>query len=130
MHQIVGSIIAIFAIIGGLAVGVYVLHNAFNMELKEKLMNLENISKERLLLIEKGMDPSLADKKRRSGGGPLLWGLLLTGVGFGGFTGYIVAHNFYLNGGILMHAGGLIFGGLGLIIYYIIQRRSDAKKAK
>ena len=129
-HHIIGIAIAIVAIIGGLGIALYVLQKAFQQEFMEKTMNLENISKERLLLIEKGMDPSMADKKKREGSSPLLWGLLLAGVGFGGFAGYMVAHNFFLSGSILIHSGGLFFGGVGLVLYYIIQRRSDAKKAK
>ena len=88
---------------------------------------LDNLSKERLLLIEKGMDPSLAEKKKRSGADPLLWGLLLMGIGFGGFLGYFIAHAYYLNGGIIIHAMGFFFGGMGLVIYYLIQKRSDKR---
>jgi preprotein translocase subunit YajC len=134
MHHILGMIIAIVAIIGGFAIAIYLLQKAFQQEFMQKTMDLENIGKERLLLIEKGMDPSLANKKRRPGGDPLLWGLLLAGLGFGVFLGYMLARaNNMGGGGIVIHALGLFFGGIGLIIYYIIQRiqqKNDAKKAK
>ena len=125
MHHEIGSLIIILvAIVGGMVLAAFfVLPHAY----KERLSMLDNLSKERLLLIEKGMDPSLAEKKKRSGNDPLMWGLLLMGIGFGGFIGYFIAHANYLNGGIIIHATGFFFGGMALIIYYLIQRNIDKR---
>ena len=123
MHHEIGLLIVVLvSIIGGMLLAAFfVLPQSY----RERLATLDNLSKERMLLIEKGMDPSLAEKKKRSGNDPLMWGLLLAGLGLGGFIGYFIAHSYYLNGGIIIHATGFFFGGMALVVYHVIQRRGD-----
>jgi len=124
MHHEYGLIIALVSIIGGMLLAAFFV---LPQHYKERLMMLDNQSKERLAMIEKGMEPSLAEKKKKPGSDALLWGLLLAGVGFGGFLGYFIAHAYSLSNGVLMHASGFFFGGLGLIIYYLVQRKGDKR---
>lgn len=126
-EKLIGLIIAVVAVIGGLGIGALVLYLAIPAGNKEKLAQMEARNKERLLLIEKGMDPAILNKTRSHG--PLLWGLLLTGVGFGLIIGYLVSRATSFDQHILMHSLGLLFGGVGLIIYYIYRRKSDAGPA-
>jgi len=84
-------------------------------------------NKERLALIEKGADASLFKTGGSSAGGfgkifgVLKIGLFLIGLGSGVAMGYFV-------GTLGMHEGAsypsmiLLFGGLGLVIYYLISR--------
>jgi hypothetical protein len=76
--------------------------------------------KERLALIEKGADPSLFQSKKGRSNATMRIGMFLVGIALG-----------ILSGNILAAAGGLIeevayfsmiflFGGISLIIYYIL----------
>jgi hypothetical protein len=128
----IGLIIAIIAIIGGLAVGVFTIYSSIIADKEQKLALIEARNRERLALIDKGMDPSQADKKPYipASYGALLWGLLLVGVASGAFIGLSIAPNYGGAGGIVIHAMGMFFGGIGLLIYYIIRRRMESKSAR
>jgi len=124
MHHEYGLIITLVSLVGGMLLAAFfVLPQTY----KARLTMLDNLSKERMAMIEKGMDPSLAESKKRESNNPLLWGLLLAGVGFGGFIGYFIAHAYNLSQGIIIHAAGFFFGGLGLIIYSLIQRKGEKR---
>lgn len=130
--EIIGLLIAIIAVTGGLGIGVYAIYMGAIGTKEEKLAQIEARNKERLALIEKGLDPSLVDRKTSTGAShsPLLWGLLLGGVGFGAFTGYIIAHNNDWNLNIVVHSMAFLFGGIGLITYYVLRQRMGSKKAE
>lgn len=129
-EKIIGLIIAIVAVAGGLAIAVLAVLKGALTNKEEKLALIEARNKERLAMIEKGLDPSVLDKKVEtvSSYGPLLWGLLLVGVGFGAFAGYIISVNNHWESHITIHSMALLFGGIGLIIYYICRRITERKK--
>ena len=86
-HQhLMGLMIAIVANIGGLAVGAYTDYVSVIGSAKERVDAIEAANKERLALIEKGTDSNLLKTKKRPGSDPLLWGLLLAGIGWGVFV--------------------------------------------
>jgi hypothetical protein len=130
-HDIMGLLIAIIAVTGGLGIGVYAIYMGMIGSKEEKIAQIEARNKERLALIEKGLDPSLSDKKTGAGSShsALLWGLLLSGVGLGAFIGYVIAHNNDWSLNIIVHATAFLFGGIGLIIYYVLRQRVGSKKA-
>jgi len=81
-------------------------------------------NKERMALIEKGVDASLfktgsAKGESRNIFSPLKIGLFMIGLGIGAVAGYFV-------GALGMHQGAsypsmiFIFGGLGLLVYYLM----------
>ncbi|MEO5893569.1 MAG: DUF6249 domain-containing protein [Ferruginibacter sp.] len=117
-------------IFGGMALSVFVLRLTLPPHYKERLINLEHRYNERMALIGKGMDPTMADKKNNQSAWnePLVWGLLLTGIGVGFVIGYIIAINTGWNKSIIMHSLAFLFGGIGLIIHYFY-KRNDSKKA-
>jgi hypothetical protein len=117
-------------IFGGMALSVFVLKLTLPSHYKERLTSMENRYRERMALIEKGMDPTLADKKKAtsSWNDPLVWGLLLTGIGSGFVTGYIISFNTGWEREVMMHSLAFLFGGAGLVICYFFKRR-DSKKA-
>jgi hypothetical protein len=129
-ENIIGLIIASIAVAGGLGVAVLAILKGKLTDKEEKLALIEANNKERLAMIEKGLDPSVLDKKIEQGGSyaPLLWGLLLVGVGFGAFTGYIISVNNNWERHLTVHSMGMLFGGFGLIIYYICRRIGERKK--
>jgi hypothetical protein len=128
--KIIGLIIAIIAVAGGLAVAVLAILKGALSNKEEKLALIEARNKERLAMIEKGLDPSVIDKKVETGHSyaALLWGLLLVGIGFGSFAGYIISVNNNWDRHLTIHSMGLLFGGIGLIIYYICRRLIERKK--
>ncbi|HYV95328.1 MAG TPA: DUF6249 domain-containing protein [Chitinophagales bacterium] len=88
-------------------------------------------NKERMAMIERGMAPVQPQKRSR----PLQtlkWGLIVCGVGLG------LLLSFYLTNYVLMTSDekapaiyfGLIaiFGGLGLVISYVFERRYEEKE--
>jgi FtsH-binding integral membrane protein len=86
------------------------------------------INKEKMAMIERGMDPGLA-KPRASAPTPFLslkFGLLLVGIGLG-----LIVALFTVKGtgmdeeeGVAIFFGFVgIFGGLGLIISYVVEKK-------
>ncbi len=93
-------------------------------------------NKENMLMIQNGMDPGI----RKPQGQPyatLKWGLLLMGAGIGLFLAYILDHtvlNFNQDGfrnrdneAIYFSLIG-IFGGLGLFISYLIEKKGNLEE--
>lgn len=124
LKELVGLIIALIAVTGGLGLPFFVIYYQ---------------NKERRALIEKGMDPNLVFSWRGSGSerknstssqhGPLLWGSLLTGIGLGILTGYFVSYFTGLNNTIIINGTAVLFGGLGLLVYYSYWKKHERKKA-
>lgn len=89
-------------------------------------------NKERMSMIEKGMDPGLRRKKPGSPLTSLKWGLVLSGVGIGLMLAYWLT-NFVLqtteDQGTPIYFGLIaIFGGIGLITSYFFEKREPQDK--
>jgi hypothetical protein len=94
--------------------------------------------RERLAMIERGMDPRKY-KPQRAPFHNLKWGLLLIGCGVGLFLAYLLDHSLFANFGvrdkydddtnnwIIYFALITIFGGLGLFMSYRIEKKEDDK---
>jgi hypothetical protein len=126
IEAIVGEMIGMLSVGGGLCLGAY----AIFVGGKERQQRLENISKERLLLIEKGMDPALAYQRQngKTGAGALFWGLTLAGVGLGLLTGAQMARSFGMDEDKVTFASAAFFGGIGMVIYYFYNAKRNAQK--
>ena len=87
-------------------------------------------NKERMAMIERGMDPRLKQKRTSRPLQTLKWGLLISGVGLGLFLAYFLDN--YALGGQENEAiyFGLIalFGGLGLILSYRFEKSFEDKQ--
>ena len=81
-EKTIGLIIAIVSIIGGLGIGALAVYVSTMTATREKIAQIEARNKERLALIEKGMDITILDKKeyKKTNYGSLLWGLLIAGI--------------------------------------------------
>ena len=125
IEGILGEMVGMLAVGGGLCVGAFAIFAGA----KERQQRLDIMSKERLLLIEKGMDPALAFQKpdRRKGAGPLFWGLTLAGVGIGLLAGSQIARLFDVDADEVTLASALLFGGIGMVIYYIYNNKNNAQ---
>lgn len=97
------------------------------------LRRMEN--SEKLSMIEKGVDPSLFARKKRGSSGTLRISLLLIGVGFGFLGGQIwesiTSTGFGFDHNPLPYFTMIfIFGGLGLLIAYLIEEKKDKESQK
>lgn len=123
--KLVGLIIAGTAIIGGLAIGAIAIIVSVPWSYKEKLAKLEAANKERLIWIEKGVDPDQALKKRRPvGQDPLFWGLLLIGIGAGTVIGLLINFGSGMEKQTMREGLAVLLGGVAVVIYYFYRKRS------
>ena len=81
--------------------------------------------KERRQLLEKGVDITSLQKKDSLFNNPLFWGLLSFGGGLGLFLGFLLMHNNIFDDDAIMGILALIFGGVGLIVFYFINRKAS-----
>ncbi len=86
-------------------------------------------NKEKMALIEKGMDPSLAnDKARRSrdhSASHLKTGLFFIGLAAGIVMGYVLYTSTEMNQWVTYPSMILLFGGISLVSYHAIQQQRD-----
>ena len=76
---------------------------------------------EKLRMIEQGMDPNLNRPKRSAGG--LKFALVAIGIGIGLLVGNFLDSSGILYEDVAYFSMGLVFGGLGLLIGYMIQMK-------
>ena len=86
------------------------------------LVYLNIRKKERMLLIEKGADASIFATKSESSPS-LKWGIFLTGLAIGLLIGYMLETLVNMRPEVAYFSMIFLFGGLGLIIYYIIESK-------
>jgi len=110
------GVIIVIAIFGTLFGIVYLFYSTRN--------------KERMALIEKGADASLFSIPKGSGN-PYQWGkltlkigMLAIGIGIGIIVGAILAEAGVLNEGAMYTSMMLLFGGLSLVVFYLIDRKA------
>ena len=104
---VIGVFIPIIATVGAFIMIVYI----------RKFENME-----RMAIIEKGLDPNLFRKDKSAPAPVLRWALLLIGSGLGLFVGYFFDEIFRMEG--TGYFGGImIFGGLGLLLAYLIEEK-------
>jgi ABC-type Mn2+/Zn2+ transport system permease subunit len=83
-----------------------------------------------MALIEKGVDPSVYLKEEPTFHAVLMWGMLIGGIGLGLLLGYILSYYTPMREEIIMPIMALLFGGLGLISYYMYQKKRETKSAE
>lgn len=104
------GIIAILSVFGSLFGVIYVFISARN--------------RERLALIEKGQSASIFRKDPTPLSG-LKWGLLVLCVGLGVLVGSILGRIGLLEESLAILSFSLIFGGLGLLAFYMLIKDRD-----
>ena len=87
-------------------------------------------NKERMALIEKGIAvPSQASKRKKNGTFLLKIGIFFIGVSVGLFAGYLLATFTIVDDVVSYFSMILFFGGLSLLLYYIISLKDKGDKA-
>jgi ABC-type Mn2+/Zn2+ transport system permease subunit len=87
-------------------------------------------NKERMALIEKGVDASIYLKEETTFHTVLMWGMLMGGIGLGLLLGYILSIYTPMREEAIMPIMALLFGGIGLIGYYVYRRKTETKSAE
>ncbi len=85
-------------------------------------------NKERLSLIERGMDASVFNTHRKYSWSKFLLasGFFLTGIGVGILFGALLSKTIPLEEGVAYPMSIFIFAGLSLIIYYFVDRKTGS----
>lgn len=85
-----------------------------------------NRNRERMLMIEKGVDPStFIQKPKNSASVALKYGLFIAGLAIGILLGAILERTTTLDEGAAYFSMIFLFGGIGLLLYYVIEKRND-----
>jgi len=120
------SVLGVILIFGAIPAGIVFIYY-FNRKAKHK---------ERMALIEKGLDPSIYMKEATTSPKEdtplhkvLLWGMLLSGIGLGLLIGHVLSVFTPLPDKIIPIMS-VLFGGLGLIGYYAYRKKTETKSAK
>lgn len=130
-------------LVGMITYGIYALFELF-VRRKERILLIEKIGEKidpSFLEIGKVTLPSFSNVKLPFSFSALKWGCLLLGVGFGLFVG-VWFHLLVINtfpefpryiGDMIYGACVLLFGGLGLVLSFVIEKkiaREEIRKAK
>jgi hypothetical protein len=108
MEGVFGIMLPIIISLGAFVMVVYI----------RKFENLE-----RMAIIDKGLSPDLFKRDKRESPSPVLrWALLFIGAGVGLMLGYFLDEVFRM-GEVAYFSSLLIFGGLGLLLAYVIEDR-------
>ena len=87
-------------------------------------------NRERMAMIEKDVNPKdfINPRPSSNSSGILKWAMLLVGLGFGLFIGGLLETYTEIPEEPAYFAAALFFGGLGLVIAYMIAKRSEEKE--
>ena len=128
---IIGLIIAFVAVVGGTGIAIWLILMKHIGQKDERLAQIEARNKERLALIEKGMDPNLADREpeRSPSNKPLMIGLILVFACLGRIiAGISIFHS--TNDNTAIYALPAFFIGFGFLIYHVYLKRISSRKNK
>lgn len=81
--------------------------------------------KERQMMIEKGVDPSIFATNRKPTSASLKFGLLFVGVAIGIILGHIMHEYAYMQEEAAYFSMIFLFGGLGLVVDYFLEKREN-----
>ena|ERR1041385_5780868 len=112
---------AVMGIVMGVLLPMVIAIGAFIMIVY--IRKFENI--ERMAIIERGLDPKMFKRDKSTTPSPVLrWALLLIGAGIGLFVGYFLDELFRMEVSGYF-AALMIFGGLGLLLAYMVEAKRE-----
>ncbi|MBD0256494.1 MAG: hypothetical protein ICV83_12315, partial [Cytophagales bacterium] len=85
-------------------------------------------NEERMAMIEKGMNPANVTKPKTNPSGTLRFALLAIGAGIGLLVGNMLEKANLVEEEVAYFSMVLLFGGVGLLISYLIQLKQDEKE--
>lgn len=84
--------------------------------------------KERMELIEKGVDLPALKRKESPFQSTLMWGMLAGGTGLGLLIAYVLLETKILYDDMILGILAMLFGGLGLTSYHFMMKKDDKKE--
>lgn len=96
------------------------------------MASIEARNKERLALIEKGMDPNLADQmpSRAQANRPLLIGWIIICAVVGRIIAFMSGINFGADNNSFIFILPAFFAGIGFLVYHFYQKGMFSRKSK
>lgn len=79
--------------------------------------------RERMAMLERGLDPSVFSSKGKAQSATLKWGMLFVGIALGILMGNLLERNFWLDEEIAYLSMIFLFGGISLVVNFIIDRK-------
>lgn len=110
-------------------IGILVPLGAFAMAFGIVYINRVAANREKMAMIEKGMNPNEGKEADASGNKSLKNGLLFIGAAFGLFVGFLLHKYLGMNNVLALISMAFLFGGVGLVIFYLIDKKNNANKA-
>jgi hypothetical protein len=132
LATIIGLLIAFIAVVGGTGVAIWLILMRQIGHKEERLASIEARNKERLALIEKGMDPNLADRvpERVPSNRLLLFGIILVFACLGRIIAAISVFNSNTDNTTFIYVLPAFFAGFGILAYHFYQKRISSGKNK
>jgi hypothetical protein len=127
---IIGLIIGFIAVVGGFGIAIWLILMKHVGQKDERLARIEARNKERLALIEKGMDPNLADREPEKipSNRLLLIGLILVFACLGRIIAAISVFHSTGNDSTFIYALPAFFAGFGFLIYHFYLKKISSRK--
>jgi len=79
--------------------------------------------KERMAMIEKGIDPSIFVTHKKQSFPSLKWGMFLIGLGVGLVIANLLVSNYIMDEQVAYFSMIFLFGGLALVISYFVGKK-------
>jgi hypothetical protein len=129
---IIGLIIAFIAVVGGTGIAIWLILMKHIGQKDERLARIEARNKERLALIEKGMDPNLADRipEKAPSNKLFLIGLIIILACLGRIVAYFLTFNSTTGDKTFIFALPAFFAGFGFLVYHFYKKRISSGKNK
>lgn len=128
----IGLIIAFIAVVGGTGIAIWLILMKHIGQKDERIARIEARNKERLALIEKGMDPNLADNvpEKAPSHKLLLFGWIIVLACIGRIIAYLSVFNSNPNDKTFIFALPAFFVGFGFVVYHFYQRKISSGRKK
>lgn len=129
---IIGLIIAFIAVFGGFGIAIWLLLVKHIGGREERIARMEARNKERMALIEKGMDPNLADHQpdKVLSNRPLLIGWIIICAIIGRIVAYMSGFNSNTDNSSFLFVLPAFFAGIGFLVYHFYQKGMFSRKNK
>jgi hypothetical protein len=126
--QLTELVINGISIAGGLGIAAIAVLVSVPAAMKEKMLKLDIKNRERMAMLDRGVNPEIVFKQNKGvGQDPLLWSLLLAGLGLGVLLGFLLSRVTGWDRNVLTNGLAILCGGIGLIIYSIFRKRPENK---
>ncbi|MDP4224186.1 MAG: hypothetical protein Q8868_12825, partial [Bacteroidota bacterium] len=129
---LIGLTIAFIAVIGTISIAIWFILARLRDRKEENIAKIENRSRERMALIEKGMDPNLADKapEKNHSGSFLLIGLIIVFACIGRIIAFFSSFHLGSDDKTFVLVLPAFFAGLAFLVYHFYRRGFFSRKNK